>query len=952
MTESVEIRLLGPFEVLSDGRPVTVTGSKRDALLTLLALARGRVVGVENLIDSVWGSELPASPRNAVQHHIARLRSALGHDSISATPEGYALVDADVDALRFEELLAETRAALRDGDSRRAARLAEHALALWRGPALQGLPDLLWVRTEASRLEALRIDALEEQFEAALALGGHAELVPALRRAVEESPYRERLWGQLMLALYRSGRQADALETFQEARRVLSEELGLDPGPALQRLQTAILAHDPAVAAVPVPPPRRASLPAPLTSFVGREVELARILELLRAQRMVTITGPPGVGKSRLALEAARSLAPDVSDGVWLVDLSRAGGSGDVARLVAGEVDVDGAGRLDLVTAQLRDGDALVVLDGCERFVEETSHIASTLLGSCPGVRVLATSREVLHLPGETRVALAPLELPADGADTSVAVDLFLDRARAARSGFDSATDGEALVGEICRRLDGLPLAIELAAARVSVLGLPEIRSALDRRFAWLRGNGRGPSEETAALRALVGWSYDLLHGDEKTLLHRLAVHRGGASLASLVAAGSDHGLDETMVTGLVSALVDKSVVTVSFPGGEARYDLLDTVRDYSLEHLAESGGLAAERTRHAEHFAALAESARVELRGPTWLATLKRLKLENDNLWAALEYAEDAADPATVTRLGGSLGLYFVLGERVSEGRRYIDLALESATDGTPPHLHVQLLAYLCYLATEESDREAALDAGERAAALAQTTGGPAETALAPLALSFALVRFGDAARAATLAAEALEAFEAGGDHWGAAAALLASAQSAVAAGDVESVAARAADVVKHTQAIGYEAFELPAALLQAWVAERREELDAAEASYRHALALSERVDFADHASFALAGLGAVAQERGRLAEAEGLYRRALAVAETAATTWVAAHARARLADVLAAGGDGEAAERLCRTVVEWSRDPRPHRARETLFLELAGDPAVTAATALVRPS
>ena len=315
MIDRLEIRVLGPFKVLSGGRPANVSGSKRHCLLALLGLRRGRVVGVDELIGALWGEELPAAPRNALHHHVARLRAALGQESITASADGYALTDATVDALRFEELLGEARDALREGDARAAADSVALALELWRGPALHGLTETAWFSAEARRLEALRVDALEEQFEAALALGDHCEIVSPLRATLAESPFRERLWGQLMLALYRSGRQADALETFQEARRVLSEQLGLEPVPELWRLQEAILAHDPAIAPVPVAPRRRGNLPAPSTSFVDREEERAQVLELLREHRLVTLTGPPGVGKSRLALEALRSLESEIRDG-------------------------------------------------------------------------------------------------------------------------------------------------------------------------------------------------------------------------------------------------------------------------------------------------------------------------------------------------------------------------------------------------------------------------------------------------------------------------------------------------------------------------------------------------------------------------------------------------------------------------------------------------------------
>ncbi len=261
MTARLQVRLLGPFEVVVGGKPVDVPGAKRQALVACLALRVGRVVATDTLVEALWGSDLPAAPRNAVQHHVTRLRRALGADAIRLAADGYALEGAVVDASEFEELLAAARAALRAGDARGAADTIAEALSLWRGPALLGLPQSTWATAEAGRLDALRLDALEERFEAALALGEHADLVPAIRAALEESPFRERLWGQLMLALYRSGRQADALEVYQEARRVLSEQLALEPGPELRRLQEAILAHDPAIAPVPPAPEGAATCP-------------------------------------------------------------------------------------------------------------------------------------------------------------------------------------------------------------------------------------------------------------------------------------------------------------------------------------------------------------------------------------------------------------------------------------------------------------------------------------------------------------------------------------------------------------------------------------------------------------------------------------------------------------------------------------------------------------------
>ena len=933
MGESLEIRLLGPFEVLAGGTPADVGGSKRQALLAMLALRNGRMVDVDALVDGLWGEELPSAPRNALHHHIARIRAALGSEAIFGFSDGYALKDALVDALRFEELLAETRAALRDGDVRTAEDSVASALALWRGSALQGLPQTVWFAAEARRLETLRVDALEEQFEVALGLGEHRELTAALRSALVDNPFRERLWGQLMLGLYRSGRQADALETFQEARRVLADELGLEPGPDLRRLQEAILAHDPAVAAVPADRRRRGNLPAIPTSFVGREDELREVATVLREHRLVTLTGPPGVGKSRLAVETARSFEDEFPDGVWLVDFARAGGSPDAVRLLASAVDARGADPLARVALRLRDARSLLVLDACEHVLDEAARIVSALVAECAGVRILATSREALHVASEVRFPVAPLR--------SAAVDLFFERARAARPGFEADADAAALAAEIVRQVDGLPLGIELAAARVNVLGLAELVSVLERRSALLRD---GPASDPArtALQELVDWSYDLLHGDEKTLLQQLAVHRGGASLASLAALAATRGLGDATVAYLVAALVDKSIVSASFSGGVARYDLLDSVREYVLERLDESGGLAGARGAHAEHFAALAEEAYLELRGPEWLRWQRRLELENDNFWAALAYALETSDPDVAARLG-MLGWYFALAERVSDGRRFLELA-QSVAGEDPVEFRIELLAALCFLATEELDLDAALTAGERALTLAASGAAPSQFGLAQLTLAFALAHAGDEERADATAQAAYATLEAAGDDWGAAASGLIRATGAARAGDVATVAAMATAVRRHSDAIEYDAFRIPGLLLEAWVAEKGLDGAAAVNGYRRALELAGRIGLGDHAAFALSRLGSNALGDGDLHEAEELQRQALATADAAGATWVAAHARVQLGRIAAATGDADSADSLYRRVLEWSELQRPRQARESLFVGLAGNPATAA--------
>jgi predicted ATPase len=635
-----------------------------------------------------------------------------------------------------------------------------------------------------------------------------------------------------------------------------------------------------------------------------------------------------------------RSVEPEVADGVWWVELAPAAGAADVAGLVARAVGARGADPLERVIARLRASDALLLLDGCRRVVDEAARIVSAVLLECPGVRVLATSREVLHIPAEARVHVEPLAVPdpaSPESDDAPALQLFAARARAARPGFDLTSDAAPLAAEITRRVDGLPLAIELVAARASVLGLRELLSIVERRLALLRERPASDPSRTA-LQDLVDWSYDLLHRDEQTLLHHLAVHRGGASLESLLTVAEGHGLDEPTVTYLLGALVDKSIVSVSFPDDEARYDLLDTVRDYVLEQLAESGGLPVVRKAHAEFFATLAETARTQLRGPDWLPWMKRLEREHDNLWTALAYARDAPDPLVAARLGVGLGWYFGTAERVSEGRAFIEGALASE-EKTPLKLRVELLGYLCYLATEEDDLEAAVEAGERGLALAASADLPWETAMVELALAFACDRAGPHKRAVALAEGARRGFEKLGDRWGAASSAVTGALGAIGLGDVTTAAALTAEAVRLHD--NYDVGAVPAALLEAWLAERQEDAQGAAAAYRRALERSERAGFAEHASFALTGLGSIAFASGDFSEAEAEYRRALSIADSASASWLVAHARVKLAQVLAAVGDAETAERLYRGVIAWSEEPRRHAAREALFIALAGSPA-----------
>ena len=952
-TAPITIRLLGPFEVLVGCEPADVSGPKRRALVALLALRGGRVVAVDSIVEAIWGDDdLPADPANAVQHHVTRLRKALGAETLVMSPEGYALRGAEVDALRFEELLAEARSERRNGDARAASAAADAALALWGGPPLLGLPDAEWVAAEQMRLEALHLDVLEERFETMLALGEHATLVPELRSALEANPFRERLWRLLMLALYRAGRQADALEAFQEARRMLADELGLEPGPDLQRLQTAILAQDPAIAAPAAGQRPRGNLPAALTSLIGRTELLAEVEALAREARLVTLTGPPGVGKSRVALAVAHELEREFADGAWLVDLGRADAAGDVARLAASVVEAGSSPAtgdpLRRVVGRLRDSEALLVLDECERFPDEVGRFVSTVLEACPGVRVLATSREVLHAPGEHRVVVSPLSLPPDGAggdlEGAEAVRLFVERARAVRPGFVAAPEELAPVVEICRAVDGLPAAIEIAAGRMNVLGLREILAAAEGRLTLLRERGLH-ADAAHPLSTLLGWSYDLLHADEKTVLHQLAVFRGGADRDALLALAARLDLDEPTVTHLLTMLADKSIVTVSFPDGGSRYHLLTTVREHVLERLADAGELEETKLAHARYFAMLADEAFVALRGSDHWALRERIARDYDNIWAALAYAAEASDAEVAYRLGVGIAWYFVLGNHVSEGRSFVERAL-AVPDRVPSPRRTELLAMVTYLAAAEFDLDAAIETGEeglRAGADAQR-----ETALVQTSLALALATAGDCTRAAPLLAGARRVFEGVGDDWAVANCDVAAAVVAARSGDVEAVAAAAASLADESRALDYGPFVIFAVLLEAWAFGETGDEEARALRYREALELASQGGYVLYASLALRGLAEHASAAGDAGTAEELARRAVSEAEAGNAPWIAAHARIALAEALAAAGEPDAAYRTYEAVADWAEGGSPRESLELFFVPLLGSPGPKALLAL----
>ncbi|MFI7151256.1 BTAD domain-containing putative transcriptional regulator [Nonomuraea sp. NPDC050022] len=679
----MQFGILGSLEVrTAAGEAVAVGGPRPRALLALLLLDAGRLVSMERLIDGQYGDDPPAGAANAIQAHVSRLRRNLPAGLVEFHGAGYRLAveTEDIDAHRFERLARDGRRLLAAGQHEPAARVLKEALALWRGPALADVADAPFAPPQVARLEEARLAAREDLAEAELALPGGTS-VAELRELVAAHPLRERPRGQLMRALHASGQQAAALAVYDEVRRLLADELGADPAPELAALHLAILRGEERREQAP-----RRRVPVPLNRLVGREEELARIAALGDA-RLITIVGPGGMGKTRLAVEAVHRAGPGgevahrtgpgqevihrAGPGreVGFVDLSSVDDGLQVAPAVLGALGLREAGLqvpaldrpdpVDRLVAALADQPSLLVLDNCEHVVAAAAELVRRLLDACPGVAIMATSREPLGLTGEMLVPLAPLAVPPPDTDPAEAlsypaVRLFAERAAAVRPGFTTGPEVMAVCAGICATLDGLPLAIELAAARLRTFTPAEIADRLNEhgRFKLLSRGDRTAAARHRTLHAVVEWSWSLLTPQEQEVARRFSVFAGGASVEAAESVCGDGDV--------LADLVDKSLIEAD--GG--RYRMLDTIRLFCAERLAEAGEQRRTRDAHAAWFLDLARRADPWLRRAEQLDWLARLSAEYDNLRAALRHTVED-DPETASRLVAALSVYSWLSGR-----------------------------------------------------------------------------------------------------------------------------------------------------------------------------------------------------------------------------------------------------------------------------------------------
>jgi predicted ATPase/DNA-binding SARP family transcriptional activator len=674
----VELRVLGPVELVGADGPVPLGGEKQRRLLAALALRAGQALPAEVLVDAVWGPTPPPSAGKLLQVYVSQLRKLLEPPiAIRTRPRGYVLEIAEsaLDQARFERLLEEARAAMGDGNPALAASLSGRALGLWRGPALGELAYEEFALAEAERLEELRLIAREEQLEAELELGRHFELLPELRSRARAQPLRERAHAQAMLALYRCGRQAEALEVYTAAHARLRDELGLDPGAGLRELQRRILQQDPELAAVRSAAP--ASLPAAPNALLGRERELDELQGLLSRDgvRLLVLTGAGGSGKTRLALEAARGASPRFANGALFVGLASVRDPKLVLGAVARACGVQHTQRSDplegLLTA-LRSRELLLVLDNFEHLRAAGPDLVALLAGA-PRLTALVTSRVVLHLSGEHVYPVQPLGLDA-------AVALFCARARASDPGFSPDAAGDEAIAQVCGRLDGLPLAIELAAARTHVLTPKQLHERLHARLPLLTGGPHDLPARQRTLRATLEWSYDLLAAEEQRAFGWLAVFVGGFDLRAAEAV-CDAGLDT------LGSLVDHSLVR-RLSGG--RFEMLKTVREFALELLDASGEAAETRQRHARYFRQIALSAnlREDAEGEQRHDLVMR---EQDNIRATLGWALENGQIELGLEIAVALESFWWT-TAAPEGRRWFKDFLACA-HGVPAALYARAL-------------------------------------------------------------------------------------------------------------------------------------------------------------------------------------------------------------------------------------------------------------------
>ncbi|WP_433124518.1 BTAD domain-containing putative transcriptional regulator [Micromonospora sp. CA-240977] len=907
--------VLGPLTVwTTDGAVVPVPGLKVRALLAALLLHEGQPVAADRLIDYLWGDAPPTNAAAALSVKVSQLRRVLaeaepgGRELVRSPPPGYRiLVEHDeVDSRRFHRLVSEARGA-RDIRSRVA--LFTTALALWRGPAFADFRDESFTAAAAAGLEEQRLLALEDCLDDRLALGEHGAVAGDLGDLLARQPMRERARGLHMLALYRAGRQSEALGSYDELRVRLREELGLDPGPELVALQRAILAHDPALATPPAAldtvhraaepvAPTRTNLPTPLTELIGREAAITELAEPGR-NRLVTLIGVGGVGKTRLALAVARARTAAYPDGVVLVELAGVARSDApetvdaLADLVLAVLDVRDAAEagtalapIDRLARVLRDRRLLLVLDNCEHLVEPVAEVTAALLRAAPGVHVLATSREPLGLSGEVVWAVPPLPVPDPSGGTDLAalqrsgsVRLFVARATAADREFVLTAQNAAAVATVCRRLDGIPLALELAATQVRGLGVPGLVAGLNDRFRLLGARHRGVPARQRTLLAMLDWSWQLLTEPERVVLRRLAAYADGGRVDAVRAVCAPDGVPAASIADLLARLVDRCLVVVAPRDGSPHYRLLESVAAFGAEQMRAAGELDEIHARAHRHLADLADRAHEHLHGPGQLSWLRQLDAESANLRGALDAAVRQRDGDLALRLATALSWYWFLRGRFAEARRRLAAALDCAPDGSTAQ---RARAAAWHLGFALLSGDVADWAGRHHAAVRRYEGvdDPHGRLRAQWFLAYAEVDLGDVAATGELLDRVLTEARVLGDEWVVAATLGLRAKHAHVRGDGAMVVSAGAESAALFRRLGDRWGLLQATEWLGAQAGMAGDYEQADRLYQEGLRVAEDLGLGFEVAGQLCWLGWVALQRGDYPRARQLSGRGLRLA------------------------------------------------------------------------
>ena len=900
--------MLGAVEVRRDGLLLPVPRGKTTELLVRLALDAGAPVRTDLLVEDLWGEPVG---RNTLQSKVSQLRSALGgRDVVPGSGDAYRLlVDRSaIDAFRVVELAAGAAAARTAGDAGLAVERASEGLELFRGEALVEAGD--WAHPHRVRLDELRLGLLEDLMAARLDLGSGGEVVGELESLVERNPLREGLWALLITALYRAGRQAEALAAYTRVRMLLRDELGIEPGTRLRALEQHVLRQSPMLGAaterplVSVP----GNLPTIAASFVGRENDARELTSLMESHRLVTVVGPAGVGKTRLAIEVGRGLS--ATGGVWLVRLDTVGATADLFRLVAETLHVTG-GRRSLLE-RLAGAETVLVLDNCEHLVAGVGELAGSLLDAVPHVRIVATSQVPLGVEAECVDLLEPLT-----GEHSVA--LFVSRARALRRHLVLDVDTAAMVEEVCRALDGLPLAIELAAARVRSLSVRDIARRLDDRFALLADPTSGRPPRSRALASAIAWSYDLLFPDDQRGLWAVACFSGGASLEATERVLVALGVPSTSVLDTISRLVARSMVALDVaPDGSVRYRLLDSIRAYAADRLREAGQADVGAAAHAAWCADTAAWCDAQVRGVRQADCVSIARAERANIDAALAWCS-AHDPDLGVRIANGFGwTWVVLGDGTAGATR-IRRALWPSTPSTPPRERATGLLVAGWLeasagnvARAEADLQAAL-------ALADELGDAVLTADAQRHRAFLRIQQGRPQDVLGCAAASLATYRPLSLPWETGGALVLAAYGWLMLGETAQATRDATEAMELLAPIGDSWALVHAGALLGGIAQAEHRFDDALAALTRAAQEARRLGFLGQAALHLASLARVQQRAGAVDEAGASFERAIASARTSGDGRLAATARLNLARLWRATGDHREARRLLEENDRW---------------------------------